>query len=288
MKKWFVSLGMAAGVLSLSACNFGGDTIVQSKAGDITKEEFYNELKVQAGDKVLKQMVETMLLEKEYKVTDKEIDAKIKDYKKQFGGEEGLKQALEQNGVPDEQAFKKLVARELLAQKATTDGVKVSEEEIKKEFEDKYKEEIKASHILVKDEKTANEVKAKLDKGEDFAQLASEFTIDPGSKDKGGDLGYFIKGMMVPEFDEVVFSLKVNKVSDPLKTQYGYHIIKVTDKKTNTFEDKKDVIEKELKFAKAKPIDTLISKLQKEADINIKDKELEDVLKKTQQQTGMK
>ncbi|MFC3883481.1 peptidylprolyl isomerase [Bacillus songklensis] len=290
MKKWLVSLGMAAGVLSLSACNSGSgansDRIVQSKAGEITKEEFYNELKTQAGDKVLKQMVDTMLLEKEYKVTDKEIDAKIKDYEKQFGGKDGLKQALEQKGIKDEKVFKKLVKQELLAEKAATDGVKVSEEDVKKEFEDKYKVEIKASHILVKDEKTAKEVKSRLDKGEDFTKLAKEYSIDPGSKVKGGDLGYFIKGNMVPEFDNVVFSLEVNKVSDPVKTQYGYHIIKVTDKKTNKFEDKKDGIEKELKFKKAKPINEVISKLQKEADINIKDKELEDALKNSQN-TGM-
>lgn len=288
MKKMLVSLGMVGAVLSLSACNLGAsETIVQSKAGDITKEEFYNELKAQAGDQVLKQMVETMLLEKDYKVTDKEIDAKIKEYKEQFGGEEGLKQALKQNGMEDEQAFKKLVERELLAQKAATNGVNVSEEEVKKEFEDKYKEEIKASHILVKDEKTAKEVKERLDKGEDFTKLASNYSIDPGSKDKGGDLGYFTKGNMVPEFDQVVFSLDVNHVSDPVKTEYGYHIIKVTDKKTNTFEDKKEIIEKELTYKKAKPINEVISKLQKEADITIKDKELEDVLEPTQH-PGMK
>lgn len=287
MKKWLVNFGVVAGLLSLTACNSGADTIVESKSGDITKEEFYNELKVQGGDKVLKQMVETMLLEKEYKVTDKEIDAKVNDYKKQFGGEEGLQQALQENGIGDEQAFRKLVERELLAQKAATDGVEVSEEELKKAFEDKYKEEVKASHILVTDEEAAKEVKERADKGEDFAGLASEYSIDPSSKDNGGDLGYFSKGMMVPEFDSVVFSLEVNKVSDPVKTQYGYHIIKVTDKKTNTFEDKKDVIEEELKVAKAKPIVKVIANLQKDADIKIKDKELEDVLE-TPQQTEMK
>ncbi|CAM4024602.1 peptidylprolyl isomerase [Mesobacillus zeae] len=281
MKKWLVFLGIVTGVLSLSACNFGASVpIVQSKAGDITKEEFYDELKAHAGDKVLKQMIETMLLKKEYKVTDKEIDEKIKEYKKQFSGDKGLKQALRQYGIPDEQTFKKMVERELLAEKAATDGIKVSEEEMKKEFENRYKEEVKVSHILVNDEKTAKEVKERLDKGEDFAQLASEHSIDPGSKDIGGKLGYLIKGDMVPEFDKVAFSLEVNKASGPVKTQYGYHIIKVTDKKTNTFEDKKNVIEKELKYQKAKPINTLIAELQKEADINIKDKELENVLEK--------
>lgn len=284
MKKIIVSLSIAGAVLFLSACNLSAsDTIVQSKAGEITKEEFYSELKAQAGEQVLQQMVETMVLAKEYTVSEKEIDERIKEYKVQFGGEEGLNQALAQNGMTDEQVFKKNIKRELLAEKAATDGVKITDEEVKKEFEEKYKEEIKASHILVKDERTAKEVKEKLDKGEDFAKLTSQYSIDPSSKDKGGDVGFFTKGRMVAEFDSVVFSLDVNQVSDPMKTEYGYHIIKVTDKKTNKFEDKKKAIEKELAFKKAKPMKEVISSLQKEADITIKDEELKDALETTQQ-----
>ncbi|MDR4945188.1 peptidylprolyl isomerase [Neobacillus cucumis] len=273
MKKWIVLLGMAAGILSLSACA-NSDIIVQSKVGNITKEEFYNQLKKQAGDKVLQQMVDTMLLEKKYKVTDKEVAAKIKDYTNQFGGEAGLKQALAQNGISNQQAFKNMVKEQLLAEKASTDGVEISEQDVKKEYENNYKEEVRASHILVNDEKTAKEVKTKLDHGEDFAKLAGEYSIDPGSKDKGGNLGYFTKGKMVPEFDNAVFSMAVGKVSNPVKTQYGYHIIKVTDKKINKFEDVKDEIKKELMMKKSKPIDTMITKLQKDADISIKDKDL--------------
>lgn len=284
MKKIIVSLSIAGAVLSLSACNLSAsDTIVQSNAGEITKEEFYSELKAQAGEQVLQQMVETMVLAKEYTVTEKEIDERIKEYKVQFGGEEGLNQALAQNGMTDEQVFKKNIQRELLAEKAATDGVKITDEEVKKEFEEKYKEEIKASHILVKDERTAKVVKERLDKGEDFAKLASEYSIDPSSKDKGGDVGFFTKGRMVSEFDSVVFSLDVDQVSDLVKTEYGYHIIKVTDKKTNKFEDKKKAIEKELAFKKAKPMKEVISSLQKEADITIKDEELKDALETTQQ-----
>ncbi|MGP7817409.1 peptidylprolyl isomerase [Niallia sp. 01092] len=280
MKKWLATLGLAAGVLSLSACSASNsDTIVQSKAGNITEEEFYNELKDKAGSQVLKQMVSMMLLEEKYKVTDQEIKDKIADFKKQSGGEEVFKQQLKQNGFKDEKELKKYVKQELLAEKAAIDGVKISENDVKKEFENKYKEEIKASHILVADEKTAKEVKVKLDKGEDFASLANGYSIDTGTKANGGDLGYFVKGKMVPEFDAAAFSLKINQISGPIKTQYGYHIIKVTDKKTNKLEDKKAEIEKELKLAKAQPLDATISKLQKEADVTIEDKELEDVLK---------
>lgn len=283
MKKWIVSLGLAGGVLTLSACNSGDinkDAIVKSKSGEITNEEFYAELKTQAGKDVLKQMVDTMLLEKKYNVTDKEIAAKIKEYEKQLGGKDGLKQAMEQNGIKSEKEFKKIVKEGLLAEKATTDGVKVNEDEIKKAFDTTYKNEIKTRHILVEDEKTAKEVKAKLDKGEDFATLAKEYSKDTVTKNKGGDLGYSLKGKMVPEYEQVAYSMETGKISDPVKSQFGYHIIEVTDKKTNKLEDKKSVIEKELKLQKAKPFDEVIAKLEKEADISINNEDLKDALEK--------
>ncbi|MCK6255869.1 peptidylprolyl isomerase [Fictibacillus sp. KIGAM418] len=282
MKKWLLSLGLAAGVLSLSACNSGAgsEKVVESKAGDITKDEFYNELKAQYGNQVLKQMVDNKLLEKEYKVTNNEIDNEIAKIKKQLGSEDQFKQALQQNGIKNEKDLRKLVKTQLLNKKAATDGVKVTDAEMKKVFNEKYNEEVKASHILVDDAKTAKEVKAKLDKGEDFAKLAEKYSKDPGSKSKGGDLGYFGKGQMVPEFDKVAFKLKPGQVSDPVKSQFGYHIIKVVDKKTNKFEDKKKQISEELKQQKAKPTDQVITKLQKKADIKIKDKDLKDALKK--------
>jgi parvulin-like peptidyl-prolyl isomerase/Tfp pilus assembly protein PilF len=106
-------------------------------------------------------------------------------------------------------------------------------------------EEIRASHILVADEETANEVLDKLKDGADFAELAKEYSTDPGSKDKGGDLGWFSRGRMVKEFEEAAFALKVGEVSAPVKTQYGYHIIKLTDRKaahTPTLAEIKDQV----------------------------------------------
>ena len=103
---------------------------------------------------------------------------------------------------------------------------------------------IKASHILVnftnsKGEMdtaaalaTIDSIKMMLNSGTDFAELASKYSKDPGSKDKGGDLGFFERRQMVKEFDEAAFNLKVGEVSDVIKTNYGYHIIKLTEKAT--------------------------------------------------------
>ena len=86
-----------------------------------------------------------------------------------------------------------------------------------------------ARHILVEDEKLCNELKARINNGEDFSTIAKEFSSCP-SGEKGGDLGTFGPGQMVKEFDEVVFSANINEVQGPVKTQFGYHLLEVTSR----------------------------------------------------------
>src|SRR5271166_3544880 len=106
-------------------------------------------------------------------------------------------------------------------------------------------EEVRARHILVSTEDEAKAIEAQLKNGADFATLAKEKSKDPGAAE-GGDLGYFTKEQMVPEFAAVAFKLDKGQVSDPVKTQFGWHIIKVEDKRTRptpTFEQVKPQIE---------------------------------------------
>src|SRR5215831_16804941 len=110
-----------------------------------------------------------------------------------------------------------------------------TEEAEKKVYEDAAKQiageqEIHARHILVETEDEAKAVKAELDKGADFAELAKKKSKDPGASD-GGDLGFFTKDQMVPEFSAVAFSLEPGKISDPVKSQFGWHVIKVEEKR---------------------------------------------------------
>lgn len=86
-----------------------------------------------------------------------------------------------------------------------------------------------ARHILVATEKKCNELKSKIENGEDFAAVAREYSTCPSSRD-GGNLGEFGPGMMVKEFDEVVFSAPLNVVLGPVKTQFGYHLVEVTNR----------------------------------------------------------
>lgn len=90
--------------------------------------------------------------------------------------------------------------------------------------------EVRASHILVPTEKLANKIMKKINAGKDFARLAKKYSECP-SCEKGGDLGFFSRGKMIPEFENAAFNMEIGQVSTPVKTQFGYHLIKVTAKR---------------------------------------------------------
>lgn len=123
----------------------------------------------------------------------------------------------------------------------------------------KPQEEVKARHILVEDEAKAKELADKIAKGGDFEALAKENSKDPGSKDQGGDLGFFGRGQMVPEFEKVAFETEKGKVSAPVKSAFGWHIVKVDDKRTKEpppFDAVKERIVNSLLQQKAQTIGT--------------------------------
>jgi peptidyl-prolyl cis-trans isomerase C len=123
----------------------------------------------------------------------------------------------------------------------------------------KPEEEVQARHILVETEEQAKDIAGKLAKGGDFAALAKENSKDPGSKDDGGMLGYFGRGQMVPQFEEAVFKLKKGEISPPVKSQFGFHVIKLEDrrdKKLPTFDEVKDRILNSMIQRKAQEVAT--------------------------------
>jgi peptidyl-prolyl cis-trans isomerase C len=136
----------------------------------------------------------------------------------------------------------------------------------------KAEEEVHARHILVVSEDEAKAILAQLKGGADFIVLAKEKSKDPGSAESGGDLGYFTKEQMVPEFAEVAFKLGKGQLSDPVKTQFGWHIIKVEDRRTKptpTFEQVKPQIENYIAHrAQAE----LVENLRKSANVERLDK----------------
>jgi peptidyl-prolyl cis-trans isomerase C len=125
----------------------------------------------------------------------------------------------------------------------------VSDAEAKKFYDSqvggvKPEEEVSARHILVENKDKAREIYEKIAHGSDFAQLAKENSKDPGSKDQGGQLGYFKRGQMVPQFEEAAFKLKKGEVSEPVQSQFGWHIIMLDDRRQRTAPDFETVKER--------------------------------------------
>ncbi len=158
------------------------------------------------------------------------------------GGDEvdrAVKDIMAANKIPDERTFdkllknqgfslgslKRMISDEIVVQKMTQKikgDVKVTPDDMR---------EIRVQHILIKesDKKLAEQVLDKAKKGQDFASLAKEYSIDPGTASNGGDLGFFPKGAMVKEFEDAAFALKPGEISGLVKTPYGYHIIKMDE-----------------------------------------------------------
>jgi peptidyl-prolyl cis-trans isomerase C len=175
--------------------------------------------------------------------------------------------------------FKKLSLVSELFEKEIMAKAKVSDQEAK-DYYDKNKDdfivakEIKASHILVKTEDEAQKVLSRLKKGEKFEAIAKAVSIDTGSAKNGGDLGFFKKGQMVPEFERAAAALKSGETtSSPVKSPFGYHIIKVTDKKTGDpipFEKVRDLVSQKLSGEKQKGVfDSYMAELKKTHKIEI-------------------
>ncbi|AHZ14983.1 peptidylprolyl isomerase [Bacillus sp. NEAU-CP5] len=272
MKKIAIAAITATSVLALSACSSGdNDVIAKTDAGNVTKGELYTNMKKTAGASVLTQLVQEKVLAKKYKVSDKEIDTKLKEYKTQLGDQySALKQQYGEDYLKDQ------VKYELLAQKAAKDNIKVTDSDTK-EYYDGLKGKIRASHILVADKKTADEVEKKLKKGEKFETLAKEYSTD-SSKDNGGDLGWFDKKSMDETFSKAAFGLKVGQVSDPVKTKFGYHIIKKTEERGKYDDMKKELKEEVLKqkLNDNSAVQAAIQKVMKKADVKVEDKDLKD------------
>ncbi|CAM3178955.1 peptidylprolyl isomerase [Filibacter tadaridae] len=278
MKKTVLALTMAASVLALSACSDKNaadeEIIATSKAGDITKADLYDEMKDAIGIQVVENLILQQAIENEYKVSDKELKEAIDSQKEQYG--DNFELYLAQNNMSEE-FFEKNVKSQLLQQKMV-ESLKVSKEDIDAGIAN-MKKEIHARHILVKDEKTANEVIAKLKDGGKFEELAKEYSTEPAAQESGGDLGWFGPGKMVPEFEKAAFALKKGEISEPVKSSFGYHVIELLDtreaKLDKTDEELKTEVEDNLK--KAQFEEKLVSLLKK-VDVDIKAKEFKNVL----------
>lgn len=134
----------------------------------------------------------------------------------------------------------------------------------------KGQKEVKASHILVDTEEKAKEIKKKISKGSKFETLVKEFSKDEGSKANGGELGYVMKGQLVPEFESKAFSMKKDEISDPVKTQFGWHIIRVLDSRDVKVPTKEQAMNGIRGKLSREAIEKYFTQLADKADVKLK------------------
>ncbi len=262
---WKIATGVlllaliAAIVIPLFTSPGGGDEVVATVNGtDIMKDQYYEEMVRTGGGPTLDYMIENELVRQEAKkagiqVSEADVDAEVETVKSSFGSDEMFEQALAQFGTT-EADLRKDLEMQVMIRKLLEPKVAVTDEDVADFYEankDMYAEEetVRASHILVKTKEEAETLLKELEGGADFAALAKEHTLDTMTKDVGGDLDYFPRGVMDKAFEEAAFTLAVGETSGAVETSYGFHIIKVTDHKeahTPTLEEKKGDIKQQL------------------------------------------
>ena len=224
----------------------------------ITEEELTDSLVMQYGAEVLDILISNKIVELEAEkakitVTDDEIEDEYKTYIDYYGNEETLTKTLESYGMSADK-FRDELQSSILTEKVLASTIKITDNELKTFFEDNKAnyataEQVEASHIVVEDEATANKVVEQLNAGEEFAILAAQYSTDSSSSENGGELGRFGRGAMENEFEDAAFGLEVGEISKPVKTQEGFHIIKVTDKveaKDAVYDDFKEKVYEDL------------------------------------------
>ncbi|WP_456272226.1 foldase protein PrsA [Bacillus sp. AK031] len=244
-KKHTKLLGLIGSVVVVSLIITGfvyskQEVVAKVGSQSISKDDLYSILVDQYGEAALNTLIADKIVELEseenrVEIKDSEIDEELQTLIDSYGDEAAFNEALTSSGSSLE-SVKENIESYLLTEKLLQDRIDISDEEIKEYFEtnkDSFSQQaqVEASHILLEDEETAKEVKAKLDSGEDFAELAKEYSTDTSNAEAGGELGFFAKGEMVAEFEDKAFSMNKGDISEPVKTEFGYHIIKVKDQK---------------------------------------------------------
>ncbi|KPK99693.1 MAG: hypothetical protein AMJ91_06765 [candidate division Zixibacteria bacterium SM23_73_3] len=280
MKKATILVFVGMLVLALfSSCGTKQEDKVVARVGDrvITVEDLEKEWKT-ASKIIIKGVPE---LQRKKELVDKMIGDQVVIM-------EAYKEGID-NEVESDTNFAKQKERLLtnvLYQKEIADKAKVTESEMKREYQ-KMQEEVHAWHILMETEQQADSIYKMLKEGADFAQLARERSIDPSAKDNAGDLGFFSWGKMISEFQEVAFKLKEGEISRPVETNYGWHIIKLIERREveqPPYEEAKRLIQSKLAQTKReKRVKEYFQYLRKKVGFKINEEALDILMSKKEE-----
>jgi foldase protein PrsA len=280
-----LAVGLAGLLLgtSLAACS-GGGAVATVNGEPISHQTFDTRLEGSPiGRTILQQLVQETLIQQYAKnnnitVTDAEIDARENQIKANFPAG-SWDEMLKARGLT-EADVRAALKEQVILDKALAKDVTITPAQIKSYFEKNHTsfdkpEQVTARHILVPNLAMANQVEADLKSGQSFAYLAKKYSTDPGSKDKGGELGSFRRGQMVPAFDKYAFSAPIGQISPPIRSPFGYHIIQVesrTPGQKGTLASATPQIEETLRQQQEAPlIQPFLQGLQQKAKIVVTD-----------------
>ena len=268
----------------------GGD--VATVNGDkISRAEY--DAKLEAGPQgkaILNQLVQTDLIDQYARdnhvdVSDSDVQAREDEIKAKYPPGQFDNILKSQNLTEDD--VKHILRQQLIVEKAVAGNVHVTDADVQAYLNKNHatldtSAQVRAKHILVADPKTAQMIEDKLKGGADFAALAKQYSTDTSSKDKGGELGFFSKGQMVPAFQAAAFSQKIGVVGPPVKSPFGYHVIVVEETKpaqVATMANSADKIRKLLtQQQQQQQIPTFLSSLRSKANIVVYDDKLKDAI----------
>lgn len=277
----FFAIGVIAASAIFLIVGFNEEEVVATVNGtEIEQDALYEQMVKTSGTEALDIMISNEIIRQEaekadIEITQDELDAELAEYEEQYGGAEGLATALEGSGLTEEDLEKEM-KNFLRVEKLIGPEIEITDKAVETYFKENKEAlgqsaTVEASHILTETKEQAEEVAQKLADGGDFAELAAEYSVDTATAENGGELGSFGAGEMAPEFEEAAFAMKPDEISDPVQTDFGYHIIKVTDKteaSEATLEDSKEDI-KEILFDEALNAQYAAWIAEKQAEYNI-------------------
>jgi peptidylprolyl isomerase len=255
----------------LSSASFAADNVLATyKGGDVKESQVMEQFKP---------MLDAQEMTKDKKFSD--LDANTQEtLVKAYVNIQLLNQEAKNQNIDSSPEFKKKIEdikSQLIQQMLIENYLKtaVTDDMVNKAYDDlvkslKGQREIKVAHILVATEEEAKKIKKQINKdGSNFAELAKKFSTDTGTKTSGGELGYILKGQLVPSFEEVAFALKKKEISDPVLTQFGYHIIKVIDERPATIPTKEEAKSRLVAQLNKEAIEKYFSDLTSKADVKL-------------------
>ena len=285
--KWVVAVSVGLALVGASVLWYispGGparDVVATVNGDEITEEDLNEHLKQMYGQEALETLiVHRLILNAAEKAniapSQDAIEEEISGMKEQMGGEEGFAHFLSQYGMNEEALRHNLLLSKSLDE-IRYSKVDVEEADLQSFFEENKSwfdapERVRASHILLGSEERARDILEELDQGADFAELAKQHSLDTASGNQGGDLDFFARGTMYQEFEDAAFALDVNEISEPVETDAGFHIIKVTDREDAeeaVYEEVRSEVEAAYKEEHAPSRDEIIHSLQAEASVQV-------------------